>query len=298
METVTTSERGRAAPRHSDDARQRLLAHIPLTERRLEVAGLSTTVLEGGTGAPLMLLHGGRACGGAYWARVVSRLAGHYRLLVPDAPGLGKSQPVARLDGAAFAEWFSALLRLTCDEKPALVAHSLLGSLAARYAVHEGELLRRLVIYGAPGIGFYRLPLGLVVAAIRFDLQPTQRNQERFERWAFLDSALTKRQDPAWFDALDAYTVARGRVRQVKRTMRQLIRIGTRQIPDAELRRVDIPTALLWGRHDRMVPLRLAENASARLDWPLHVVDGVGHAPHLEQPDAFVRTLHAALGET
>jgi pimeloyl-ACP methyl ester carboxylesterase len=77
--------------------------------------------------------------------------------------------------------------------------------------------------------------------------------------------------------------------------MRQLIRIGKRRIPDEELRRIAVPTALLWGRHDRMVPLRVAEDAHARLGWPLHVLDDVGHVPHVDCPDRFLRALRHAL---
>jgi 2-hydroxymuconate-semialdehyde hydrolase len=293
---ATTAQRRWSGERQGSGARERVLAGIPLAERRLRVAGVATTVLEGGAGRPLVLLHGGIECGGAYWAPVVSRLTMRYRIVVPDVPGLGESEPFGRLDDAAFAGWISELLRATCEGRPALVAHSLLGSLAARYAA-ERDGLRRLVIYGAPGIGRYRLPVGLVLAAIRFDLRPSQRNQERFERWAFLDSGSTKEQDPEWFRAFDAYAVARGRVRHVKRAMRQLIRTGTTRVPDEELRRIELPTALLWGRHDRMVPLGLAEDASERLGWPLHVVDGAGHVPHLEQPDAFLRVLAVALDD-
>ncbi len=295
--TTTSQETVPARDRRLDDSRRRVLAGIPLSERRLQVAGVSTAVLEGGMGRPLVLLHGGIECGGAYWAPVASQLAKSHRLVVPDVPGLGESEPGERLDEAVFATWFSELVRLTCEEQPALVAHSLLGSLAARFAASRGELLRRLVIYGAPGIGRYRLPLGLMAAAIRFDLRPSQRNQERFERWVFPDVERTKQQDPAWFGAFDAYCVACGRVRHVKRTMRQLIRAGTKRVPDAELRRIDPPPALLWGRHDRMVPVELAQDASTRLDWPLHVVEHAGHAPHLEQPDAFLPTLADALDD-
>jgi pimeloyl-ACP methyl ester carboxylesterase len=66
------------------------------------------------------------------------------------------------------------------------------------------------------------------------------------------------------------------------------------QIPDAELRRIEVPTALRWGRHDRMSPLRLAQRANARLGWPLHVIDDAGHVPHIEQPNAFLAALHGA----
>jgi 2-hydroxymuconate-semialdehyde hydrolase len=271
-----------------------VLAGLPVREGRLDVAGIETVVLEGGDGSPLLLLHGGIECGGAYWARVVSPLAKAHRLVVPDLPGLGESEPVARPD-EAFGEWFAELLRLTCEERPVVVAHSLLGGFAARFAAQRPDLLRRLVIYGAPAVGAYRIPAGLAVAAIRFDLRPTQRNVERFERWVFPDPAQTKRQNPAWFEAFDAYAVACGRVPHVKRTMRRLIKTGKTRIPDDELRRIQVPTALLWGRHDRMVPLRLAEEASARLDWPLHVIEGAGHAPHVERPDAFLEALRGAL---
>ncbi len=294
---VTSLQRTVDEPQLGDTARARILADVPLTERRLQLAGVSTCVLEGGSGRPLVLLHGGIECGGAYWALVLRRLAEQYRLVVPDVPGLGESEPVATLDQPTFARWFSAVLRLAGDEKPALVAHSLLGTLAARYAAEEGDRLRSLVIYGTPGIGKYRLPLGLMAAAIRLDLRPTQRNLERFERWAFLDPDLTKQQDPEWFAAFDAYSIACGRTRHIKRTMRALIRVGTKQVPDGELRRIDTPTALIWGRRDRMVPLRLAESASAGLGWPLHVVEDTGHAPHLERPADFLRALAAALGD-
>jgi pimeloyl-ACP methyl ester carboxylesterase len=81
----------------------------------------------------------------------------------------------------------------------------------------------------------------------------------------------------------------------VKKTMRQLISTATKRIPDTDLARTGVPTALLWGRHDRMVPLAIAEAAATRHGWPLHTIDDAAHAPHIEQPDAFVDTLAGIL---
>lgn len=252
-------------------------------------------MLEGGSGPPIVLLHGGIECGGVYWAPVLSRLGEHHRLVVPDVPGLGESEPVTRLDAETFANWLTTLIRATCDERPMLVAHSLVGSLAARYAAQHGDALRRLVIYGTPGVGPYRLPPGLMVAAILFDLRPSQRNMDRFARWAFLDPDQTRRRDPAWLEAFDAYNLARGEVPHVKRTMRHLVRTCTKRVPDTELERIPVPTDLVWGRHDRMVSPRVAELASSTHDWPLHVIAGAGHVPHIEQPDAFLAALRPSL---
>jgi 2-hydroxymuconate-semialdehyde hydrolase len=281
-----------------DHLRERLLAGLPVTERRLELTGVSTVVLEGGDGPPLVLLHGGIECGGAYWAPVISALAESHSLVVPDIPGLGESEPVAQLGTAALADWFTELVRATCREEPTLIAHSLLGNLATRLAARDGDALRRLVIYGAPGIGPYRMPLGLRVVAIRFAVRPTERNAERFERRAFHDLDRARRRDPEWFKAFSDYTRARALVPHCKRTMRWLIANCTKEIPAADLRRLALPTALLWGRHDRFVSLDHAEAASVRLGRPLHVIDDAGHVPHIEQPEEFLRTLHAALNRT
>jgi pimeloyl-ACP methyl ester carboxylesterase len=126
---------------------------------------------------------------------------------------------VARLDASAFAEWFAELVRQTCPEQPALIAHSFGGSLAARFAADHGDLLRRLVIYAAPGIGPYRFPLRLMVVATLFSSRPSERNAERFDRFALLDLDRTRERDPEWFGAFSRYTLSRAVVPHVKRTM-------------------------------------------------------------------------------
>jgi 2-hydroxymuconate-semialdehyde hydrolase len=287
MSRKSEAERRR---RIGTDSRQQLLAGIPVEERRLELAGVSTAVLETGEGSPVVLLHGGIQCGGVYWGPVISSLAEKHRVVVPDVPGLGESEPVDWLD-AAFTEWISALLRQTCPEPPILIAHSLVGSLAVRFAAELHDLVRRLVVYSVPGVGRFRAPLGLQIAGMRFDLRPSEANLIRFERWAHLELDGTRRREPEWYEAFDGYMVSRGTTPHVKRTMRQLSRAGTKRIPDAELKRIEVPTSLLWGRHDRMVPLSLGEGTSAKLGWPLHVVDNAAHVPHMEQPKAFLRTL-------
>ena len=75
--------------------------------------------------------------------------------------------------------------------------------------------------------------------------------------------------------------------------MRQLIATETKPIPDIELTPIDVRTTLLWGRHDRMVPLAVGEAAAARHGWPLRIIDHAAHVPHIEQPDAFVEALTA-----
>lgn len=288
---MSRDQRDRRPARDGDRHRARMLAGLPVRERRVQVGGVSTAILEGGDGPPLVLLHGGIECGGVVWGPVVSALARRHRLVIPDLPGLGESDPVARLDASTFDVWFAELMQLACPDKPTLVAHSLAGGLAAGFAGRYGDLLQRLVIYGSPAVGPYRPPLGLQLAAIRFALLSSERNGDRLNRWFILDLDSTRDLDRGWWAAFDTYCRSRRTVRHVKRTMSRLVKAQGKPLPTVDLGRIAVPTSLLWGRHDRAAPLRVGESANRTFGWPLRVIDQAGHVPHIEQPEAFLRAL-------
>ncbi len=118
-----------------DTPRRRLLDGLPVRERRVVAGGVATALLEGGDGPPLLLLHGGIECGGVYWAPVLARLAEQHRIVVPDAPGLGESAPVAELDDARVRA-----LAPRADRPDLRRAAGAGGALAVR---HAGRALRR-----------------------------------------------------------------------------------------------------------------------------------------------------------
>ena len=66
-------------------------------------------------------------------------------------------------------------------------------------------------------------------------------------------------------------------------------------ISTGDLARIATPTTLIWGRHDRATPLAVAEAASARFGWPLHVIESCNDDPPVEQPEALLRALRVAL---
>lgn len=271
--------------------RERLMQDLRVAQRQIDVDGVRTCLFEAGDGPPLILLHGAVPVGGVIWCRVVSGLAATQRVIVPDVPGFGESPPVPTLDGDVVARWIGGLIRETCDAPPTLVAHSMLGSLAATFATRGRVPLRQLIISGAPGLGRYRMPLRLRAAAIRLTLAPSVDSLERFLPWPFLSPEATRSRDPEWFDAFTSYLVNRGSLAHVKKAVRQTVNAGARRIPDSLLSRIDVPTALLWGRDDRMAPLGLAREAASRHGWRLHVVDDCGHVPYIERPDAAIGAL-------
>ena len=120
-------------PTGGEHARARLLAGAPLTERRLQLAGVSTAVLEGGDGPPVVVLHGQ----GGFAAQCMPLIAGLVatnHVIAPDLPGLGASQMHGAVpDTEMVMAWLADLIDATCDDRPALVGMSLGGAIAARF---------------------------------------------------------------------------------------------------------------------------------------------------------------------
>jgi pimeloyl-ACP methyl ester carboxylesterase len=277
--------------------RDRLLEGLPLQQRQRELGGIATAVLEGGDGPPLVLLHGGIQTGGVIWWRVLPRLAKTHRVVVPDLPGLGESEPAGRLDTGTLAAWLEALIQATCQEPPILVAHSAPGALAARFALEHGAGLRRLVLVDAAGLAPFRPSPGVLVALGRSVLRPSIGSFEGLMGRVMHDLDRVRQQEGERWQALASYAVSRATRPSTKRAMRQVARGGTKAIPRDQLRGIAVPTALLWGSRDRLLPLPIAQTASATLGWPLHVIDDAGHLPHVEQPNAFLDALAAATTE-
>ena len=135
-----------------DDPRERLLAGMPVTERHLQLAGVSTAVLEGGAGPPVVLLHGPGEYG-AKWMRVIPELVKTHRVIAPDLPGHGASALVGGVMGAdRVLAWLEELIERTCLSRPALVGQILGGAIAARFASERSDRLRRLVLVDALGL--------------------------------------------------------------------------------------------------------------------------------------------------
>ena len=112
-----------------DDARRRLLAGAPVTERRLDLAGVSTAVLEGGDGPPVVLLHGQNGWSGM-WLPVIADLVTTHRVVAPDLPGLGASVvPDGPPDAARVLAWLGELIQRTCpgvmNGLPLVIRHTL-----------------------------------------------------------------------------------------------------------------------------------------------------------------------------
>lgn len=289
----TTTRRGTAST--GGDSRARLLAGSPVTERRLQLAGVSTAVLEGGQGRPMVILHGQ----GGFAAQCMPLIAGMvdtHRVIAPDLPGLGASVLADREpDTATVMTWLAELIETTCDGPPSLLGMSLGGAIAARFAIDHGDRIARIVLINSGGLGG-RPPLRVLLALIRHGLRPTERSAARILSHVMRDPHRARRNLGERWEPLQSYMLELARTPSARKANKVLLReLGIPPIPSDDLARISIPTSLIWARQDGVMRLRYAEQASAQHGWPLHVIDDAGHVVFAEQPEATLAALRTAI---
>jgi pimeloyl-ACP methyl ester carboxylesterase len=291
----STSRRSRPSPAR-DSNRARVLAGMPVTERRLVLNRISTAVLEGGKGPPIVLLHGPGGYA-AHWFRVIPHLVSTHLVIAPDLPGHGAS---ARCEGApdndALLGWLDDLIECTCPTPPIVVGQAVGGAIAARFASEWSARLRALVLVNTLGLrAFQPLPeFGSALEA--FFTAPTAQTHERLWTQCALDLSALRRELGKEWDALEAYNLECAQEPgQLAAVADLMAHFGIPAIPPPVLARITVPTTLIWGREDRATPIRAAAEASVRYGWELRAIGGAADDPTIEQPLAFVSALRAVI---
>ena len=272
--------------------REQLLAGIPARERRLELAGITTPVLDGGSGSPMVLLHGPGEHG-AKWVEVIPKLVGSHRVIAPDLPGHGASVVTGGLlTSERVLQWLDELIGRTCSSPPVLVGQVVGGAIAMRHVMRQGRPVSRLVLVDTLGLAPFQ-PAPEFAGALHAFLadQNEQTFTDLWRQCAFDLNALRERMGGLWA-AFASYTLERVRSPGVQAAQQVLLeQFGFAPIPPDEVARIAVPMSLVWGRHDLATSVAVAEAASAHYGWPLYVIENAGDDPGLEQPEQFVEAV-------
>jgi len=281
---------------HPQSTRRQLLAALPVQERSLELAGIPTAVLQGGGGPPVVLLHGPMGYA-AHWMGVIPGLAQTHAVVAPDLPGHGASEAGdGALDVSRVLAWLGALIERTCPTPPVLVGQLLGGAIALRFAIERGGLLERLVLIDTFGLAPLQPAPAFGEALMRYQAEPSVATHEGLWRHCAFDlDRLRERMGTRW-KPFEAYNVETARAPATRSAMQGLMQVfGFPAIALQELERIEVPTSLIWGRHDMATPLAIAEAASQRHGWPLQVIEEASDDPPVEQPEAVLRALRAQI---
>lgn len=267
------------------------------TERTVTVAGKPIFVTETGTGPPVVMLHGGGpgASGVSNYSRNIDALATHFRVIVPDMPGYGRSaKGVDQNDPFGYlADMIRGLIDELGISTAHLVGNSYGGSAALRLALDTPDRVGKLVLMGPGGIGTTR---GLPTAGLKSLLSyyggdgPSRDKLATFIRtYLVYDGAAVPEDliDLRYRASIDPEVVANPPLRRPS-GLRTLWRMDLTR--DSRLKALPTPTLVLWGRDDKVNkpsggPLLLNLLPNAELVMTSHT----GHWMQWERAEMFNR---------
>lgn len=263
------------------------LSQQPTTAREskfVNVFGARMHYVEAGSGPVLVLVHG-LADDTTVWEQNIDPLAQHYRVVVVDQIGFGKSdKPPLNYRVATFSDFLAEFLAQLKIENATLVGNSLGGWVSAHTAIAYPQRVSGVVLVNSAGYS---------------DIE--QNTNMRFE-WLELSSLdMIRKALPYLFHdkklyqgqagdqaarALLAQRIANQDGYTISRFLDSMKR--DEDVLDGRLSNLRKPTLVLWGENDTMVPLKLAERLQKEIPGSRLVrIPECGHMPQLECPAAF-----------
>ena len=246
---------------------------------------------------PLVLIHGTSASLHTWegWAKALSA---RHRVISVDLPGFGLTGPSASADyrGDTYARFVLELMDQLKVQRFAIAGNSLGGEVAWRTAVLAPQRVTKLILVDAAGPDFKSdsVPIGFLVARVPV--------LNRLFDWVLPRSMVVaslhnvygdpSRVDDALVDRYYQLTLREGNRRALVQRFQQ-----NQRGQDAErIRELKLPTLILWGGRDRLVPLSVAQKFKRDIAGSeLVVFDDLGHVPHEEAPARTVMPVQAFL---
>jgi len=254
--------------------------------KTIKVDGLDVHYYKAGQGEPLVVIHGGGGDARTWWNNI-TELSEKYTVYAPDLPGYGGSQPLV---GDYFIPELSEFLGSFASnlglEKFYLVGHSLGGGIALDYALKSPQKIKKLVLVSSLCLGreiafWVRL---MSIPALIHSLGVLTITILKGIKW------LAEQLNPAEF--IMPLSPASMTVGGSITTFRQ-----QSLVLENRLSEIAVPTLLVWGAKDPIVPVRHAYQAAMVIpDCRVKVFEGRGHNVHRDELKQFSSTVTGFLG--
>jgi pimeloyl-ACP methyl ester carboxylesterase len=278
-----------------------------MTPRTVTLHGHELSYLDSGTGPVVLFIHG---ILGSHrnWANLIDRIDDNHRVIVPDLFGHGESaKPVGDYSLGAHAATMRDLLGRLGIERVTLVGHSLGGGIAMEFYYLFPERVDRLVLVASGGLGREVNPVlrSATLPGAEWLLPLIASGWVR----ARAETAGRVMSRAGWKPGSDIAAIWQGFTslgdgesrRAFLATTRAVIDPGGQSVsahdylPDA----LPIPTLVVWGSRDRMIPAWHAISAQRSIpECRVELFQGAGHFPHLDEPDRFAQLLRDFIATT
>lgn len=247
----------------------------PPSNEDVRIDGCSVHVRRGGSGAPLLYLHG--TAGISAWQPFMEDMAQRYQVIVPDHPGFGRSDRPDWLDELSdLAYFYLDFIETLGLGEVHLVGHSLGGWIAAELAVRSTQALKSLTLVSAAGIHVNGVAKGDL-----FLWQPEERIRNLFVDQRVAEQWLAQPMTGEEIDIALMNELTTADLGWHPRFHNPHLRKW--------LHRIDVPTLIVWGDGDKVFPPRHGEEYRALIPGSrLEILPDCGHLPQVEKAEAFV----------
>ncbi|MCU1407255.1 MAG: acoC [Glaciihabitans sp.] len=273
----------------------------PTVEDTVDVAGIRARYrVSGPPGAmPVLLVHGiGRSLGD--WSEQHRLLSARHRVYSLDLAGFGHSEPLAeRHTLTSLADFTDRFLDVMGVGRVHLVGNSLGGAIAMQLAVGDPQRVASLVLVNSAGFGRTVTPAIRVMAIKplgRVLLRPSARGARQLERSLFYDASF------ATEERVQEKVELAGRPHNARVFIEVAESLGTfrgvspgwRRSLLERLREVNVPTYVMWGDRDLILPAQHLEAArSVMPQAQSHLFENTGHMPQIERAEEFAELVLA-----
>src|SRR5947208_11819982 len=273
--------------------------------RTAAIDGVNIHHVCGGSGSPLVLVHGLGSSAAVEFYFNLEPLAANHRVFAIDLPGFGHSdKPVLAYTIELFVKAVRDLMACETLERAAVMGVSMGGRVALGLALESPDLVARLVLVDALGVGpprrvlAYRILLtkGLGELTLSGTARALRRMNpatiRRFWGWYLnrpgrVDS-IWSNQRIADHGALLSRPEYRAAYLAALRSIAGMRSLRDGVVVEARLPELRMPTLLVWGRHDHIFPASHAEAALKRLpNGRVEIFEDSGHTPQMEEPERF-----------
>ena len=268
--------------------------------RSVDLFGQTIRYYDLGKGPTIVLLHGLGASASRDWGACISLLSAHHRVLAPDQLGFGDSaKPVIDYGIQTWVDFLGEFLRV---EKPGdftLAGESLGGWIAAQYAVQS---------LGPRKTSMPAYPLPAPVRLVLVDAAGHRKLAEAIAAGGHNGLSLAGSKallgaiffDPARStDEAARAMFAAGMSKGDAWTIHSLISNHgiVAECVDDQLGQITIPTLVIWGAEDHLIPLEDGKDYAAKIAGAkLVVVPQSGHAPGIEKPEIVCAAIEQLFG--
>jgi pimeloyl-ACP methyl ester carboxylesterase len=267
--------------------------YAPAPSQFIDVDGMRVHIRDEGPRndpEPIVLLHGTSASLHT-WEGWASALKGERRVISFDLPGFGLTGPFPDNDYTMqhYVKFVLMMFYKLNLQSVVLVGNSFGGELAWETAAAEPNRVAKLVLIDAAGYPFKAesSPIGFRIAKTPVLNKIMEYTLPRFMVASSVRNVYgdASKVTPALVDRYYDLTLRAGNRRALAERFRQ----SNFGADAAEIKTLNMPTLILWGKKDFLIPLENADHFHADIVNSEEVIlDGLGHVPHEEDPVATV----------